>query len=338
MQKYMAEECSALGNETSMKLYGYKKFTDETYYPWTVDKDTVATNNTSENIPMFTGIERSGFTKQLKEGANNPLVIRDIFDVFTDHVSQMAAYHGYAASVKDTLRWMNYREKSEKNGFVNWITNKNAINVLTGSRQGVGYVRNLLLDINQANKSQYIGNFTDTLIGNYKAAAVGANLRVVAQQPTAYFRALNMIDPKYLMSVNPATAVKNIQKSQDECPISWWKSKGYYETNLGQPIKEIVTGIATKSEAVKDKMMAPAGWADDVTWGFLYTAVEKEQRALLKGKKVSAEEFRKAVNDRFDDMVDNTQVVDSVLHRSQYMRSTDRLNKIQTAFMAEPTK
>ena len=338
MQKYMAVDCSKQGNETSRKLYGFEKFTDPTYYPWTVDKETVPTSNTSENIPMFTGIERSGFTKQLKEGANNPLVIRDIFDVFTDHVSQMASYHGYAASVKDTLRWMNYREKQEQDGFVNWITNKKAINALSGSNQGVSYIQRLLLDINKANQSQYIGNFTDALIGNYKAAAVGANLRVVAQQPTAYFRALNMISPKYLLTVNPVTAIRNIKKSQDQSPISWWKSKGYYETNLGQPIKEIVTGIASPMEKAKDIMMAPAGWADDFTWGFLYTAVEKEQRAKYKGQNITPEEFRKAVNDRFDEMVDNTQVVDSTLHRSQYMRSNDRLNKLQTAFMAEPTK
>lgn len=338
MQKYMADDCSAQGNDTSMRLYGFKKFTDSTYYPWTVDKDTVPTNNTSENVPMFTGIERSGFTRQLKEGATNPLVIRDIFDVFSDHVSQMAAYHGYAASVKDTLRWMNYREKSSGDGFDNWITNKKAINKLSGDEGGVGYITKLLLDINQANKSQYIGNFTDRLIGNYKAAAVGANLRVIAQQPTAYFRALNQIDAKYLFTVNPATAIKNIKKSQDQSPISWWKSKGYYETNLGQPIKEIVTGIATPAEKAKDIMMSPAGWADDFTWGFLYTAVENEQRAKLRGQNVSAEEFRKAVNDRFDEVVDNTQVVDSTLHRSQIMRSKDSLNKLQTAFMAEPTK
>jgi hypothetical protein len=338
MQQYMANDCSAMGNDTSMKLYGYKKFTDDTYYPWSVDRETIATTNSSENIPMFTGIERSGFTKQLKEGATNPLVIKDIFDVFTDHISQMAAYHGYAASVKDTLRWMNYREQKKKDGFIEWITNKNAINALTGSNQGVGYINKLLLDINKANESQYIGNMTDILMGNYKAAAVGANLRVVAQQPTAYFRALNQIDPKYLFSVNPSTAVKNIKKSQEESPISWWKSKGYYETNLGQPIKEIVTGIASPMEKAKDILMSPAGWADDVTWGFLYTAVEKEQRDLHRGEKITPDEFRKMVNDRFDEVVDNTQVVDSTLHRSQYMRSADRLNKIQTAFMAEPTK
>ena len=45
-----------------------------------------------------------------------------------------------------------------------------------------------------------------------------------------------------------------------------------------------------------------------------------------------------AVSERFDDVIDRTQVVDSVLHRSQMMRSTDGLTKMYTSFMAEPTK
>lgn len=44
------------------------------------------------------------------------------------------------------------------------------------------------------------------------------------------------------------------------------------------------------------------------------------------------------VADRFDEIVDQTQVVDSVLHRSQIMRSQDKLVQMATSFMAEPTK
>ena len=338
MQKYMAVDCAKQGNETSKKLYGFEKFVDPTYYPYEVDKDTVATNNSSENIPMFTGIERSGFTKQLKEGATNPLVIRDIFDVFTDHVAGMAAYHGYAAPIKDAMRWMNYREREDKDGFVHWNTNKKAINDLTGSYDGVKYVKNLLLDLNKGRKSEYIGDFTSKAIGATKAAAVGGNARVVSQQWTSYFKALSEVDSKYLLTVNPVRAKKNIKRSQELSPIAWWKSKGYYETNLGQPLKEIVTGIATPAEKAKDLAMAPAGKVDDITWAFLYTAIENEQKDKFKGQKISPEEFRDAVNKRFDQVIDKTQVVDSTLHRSQYMRSPDTLNKLQTAFMAEPIK
>ena len=337
MQRYMATECAKAGNETSLKMFGFKKYTEENYYPWRVDPNSVSTNNASANIPRFNAIKNSGFTKQLKEGARNTLLIDDIFNVFTDHVAGMARYHGYAASLADVMRWLNYREAYMEDGKSIARKNKDAINVITGSEQGVRYIEELVLDVNQVNSSQYIGNFTEALMGNYKAAAVGANARVIIQQPTAYMRALRMIDAKYLL-VNPSKAMKNIKRSQEESAISWWKSKGYYETNLGQPLKEIVTGVASPVQKVKDAMMAPAGWADDVTWGFLYTAVENEQRAKYKGQNLTDEQFRKAVNDRFDEVIDSTQVVDSTLHRSAYMRSKDTLNVIQTAFMAEPTK
>lgn len=340
MQWYLANECSKQGNEVSNKLYGYEKFLDPRYYPWTVDKNTIDTRDSNDKAESFTGIERSGFTNALKEGANNPLVIKDIFDVFTSHVEDMASYHGYAAANKDVLRWLNYKEKSTSdNGYdVNWVTVKNAINIMTGSRSGVDYMKKLLRDLNKMEKSNYIGNFTESLMGNYKASAVGANLRVILQQPTAYLRALDVIDPKYLLTVSPAKGLKYSKVAIEQNATAMWKSWGYYETNIGKSMKEVIVGQTDAVANMQDKLMAAAGKADDITWGFLYAAVENEQRDLLKGKGLSEEEFRKAVNDRFDEVVDRTQVVDSTLHRSQLMRGTDALNKLQTAFMAEPTK
>lgn len=46
----------------------------------------------------------------------------------------------------------------------------------------------------------------------------------------------------------------------------------------------------------------------------------------------------KKTAERFDDIIDRTQVVDSVLHRSELLRSKDGLVKMEMAFMNEPTK
>ena len=48
--------------------------------------------------------------------------------------------------------------------------------------------------------------------------------------------------------------------------------------------------------------------------------------------------FYEKVGERFDQIIDSTQVIDSVLHRSDIMRSSNDLNKMITAFMSEPTK
>ena len=340
LQQYMAVECAKDGNETSMIMYGFEKFTDENYFPISTDKSYIAANNSNTSRDSLNGIERSGFTKQLVQNATNPIVIKDIFDVFTNHVSDMATYHGFAPAMKDATRWFNYKvvDKIDED-MGKWNSVQKAIKTISGEG-GTNYFTKLMQDLNGNEKSQYIGNFTDALISNYKAAAVGANIRVIIQQPTAYFRAMNTIDPQYLIgaAVSPIQAHKIGNKMREESEIAWWKSQGYFETSIGKSMKEIITGQSSLAETAKNVSMAPAGWADDLTWGVLYTAVTKEQQAKARKEHISKEELNQRIKDRFDEVVDQTQVVDSTLHRSQYMRSKDTLNKLQTAFMAEPTK
>ena len=341
LQQYMALECSKDGNEASMTMYGFEKFVDENYFPISTDKSYITANNSNTSRDSLNGIERSGFTKQLIQNASNPIIIKDIFDVFTDHVADMATYHGFAPAMKDANRWFNYKtvDKVDEN-IGRWDSVQKAIQRISGEGGSRYYVK-LMQDLNGSEKSQYIGNFTDALISNYKAAAVGANIRVIIQQPTAYFRAMNVLSPKYLMNavLSPVQAHKIGNQMREESEIAWWKSQGYFETSIGKSMKEIITGQSSIMEEARNKSMALAGWADDVTWGVLYTAVTKEQQALAKKEGgVSKEDLTQRIKDRFDEVVDQTQVVDSTLHRSQYMRSKDTLNKLQTAFMAEPTK
>ena len=56
------------------------------------------------------------------------------------------------------------------------------------------------------------------------------------------------------------------------------------------------------------------------------------------GFKPGSEESLKYCGDRLSEIVDKTQVVDSVLHRSQIMRNKDMLTQMATNFFAEPTK
>lgn len=337
LQKYMATECAKQGNEVSKKMYGFEKFNEEHYFPLTTDRNYISTNNANDTTEGFNKIEKSGFTKKIIENASNPIIIKDIFDVFTDHVSQMASYHGYAPALKDAMRWYNYTEigQIEDSEDLEYSGVKSAINKIYG-KNGQSYFTKFIKDINQVDKSQYIGNFTDKLISGYKASAVAANMRVVIQQPTAYFRAANLINPVYLTEAMLPQNIAKYSKWMSDSEIAQWKSWGYYETSIGKSLKEIVTGQNTFKDKITNAAMAPAGVADDLTWRVLYTATALEQKAKNKG--LSESELREKIKDRFDEMIDQTQVVDSTLHRSQYMRSKDTLNKLQTAFMAEPTK
>lgn len=338
MQKFLADNCSRWGNETSQKLYGYQMFEDPTYYPYRVYSQTLDTKDSTEQRDSYVAVENQGFTKALQPGAENTLMVEDIFDVFTRHVEGMANYHAYSLANKDTLRVLNYKEKVKTTGGVDYITTKEAINKICNTESGVSYLTDFLKDLNRTQRSNYKGAGLEKFMGGYKAAAVGGNVRVILQQPTAYIRALNDIDAKYLFTVNPVKALKYKEFVKEQNATALWKSWGYFESSIGRSMKDVIVGQTSIGEKIKNAAMSPAGVADDVTWGFLYLAVENEQRAKYKGQNLTAEEFREKVNDRFDEVIDKTQVVDSTLHRSAMMRSTDKLNVIQTAFMAEPTK
>jgi hypothetical protein len=112
---------------------------------------------------------------------------------------------------------------------------------------------------------------------------------------------------------------------------------GYYDTNIQRGVKEqIKHDISTKDKLV-EKSMKGAEWADKVTWGYLWNACELEVREKRKDLKVGSDEFYAEISKRLREVIYSTQVVDSVMTRSQMMRSADGKDKMLTAFASEPT-
>ncbi|MBQ9631935.1 MAG: hypothetical protein IJV04_03345, partial [Lachnospiraceae bacterium] len=204
LQKYMADECAKDGNEVTMRMYGYRKFTDKNYFPIRVDSNSTATtdrNRTGGNVSMNAVINMS-MTKNVTPHARNAVMIDDIFSVYVNHCVDMATYHGMAMPLADALRWFNYQEISEgstEDGSIMYAASvKEEIERLMG-RDGKKFFENLLEDLNGMSSRAHDDDIADKLTGAYKAAAVGANLRVAIQQPTSYLRASMAMDPKYLL-------------------------------------------------------------------------------------------------------------------------------------------
>ena len=337
MQRFMAQECSSWGNEASMLMYGYKKFNEENYYPITVDKKVLSTKNADVAQAAVNAIKNMGMTKAVVPNAQNPLVVKDIFDVYTAHVADMATYHSYAAPLADLLRVLNYKEVVEQGGYKNYDTVKDAIAKIYGDG-GIRYITNFITSVNGMERSSYINPFAG-FVSRYKASATGWNVRVLMQQPTAIFRAADVISPKYLMEgqILNKDAMEMQERTSD---MTWEKKQGNVDGVIYRSMKQTLTGATSPLDKIRDASMAPAGLADDFTWRRIYNAAYLEQRDIFRkdGKATSGKEFEDAVNDRFDEIIVRTQVTDATILRSQFMRSTDGLNRLQGAFMAEPTK
>ena len=341
MQQFMQNRCSAWGNATTMQMYGYRRFGGQHYYPIKTSGNTVDTKDQTS----YWGVKNQGFTKKTMKNARNAIVVDDIFDVFTKHVTDMASYGSYTAALSDAMKWFNYRQKAgldehmSEDEMLDILNSKTSVKAQIERAYGKEYqeyFKKLVQDINAEGTGDVQVKFVDELVGNMKAASVAANIRVAIQQPTAYFRAMAVMDSKYLLKA--LTMKPAVHEVQEKAPIAKWKSWGYFETSIGQSMKEVITDQHTFKEGLQEKSMILAQQADDITWGVLWNAVKQETKALHPDIDVNSKEFTDLCVDRYDELIDQTQVVDSVLHRSQIMRSNNGWHKMATSFMAEPMK
>ena len=323
------------GNEVTQKLYGLNKFTESYYWPIKTDNNYTRTSDaTAGDTPGLYAIKNQGFTKALQRKANNPLIINDAFDTWCDHVANMVTYNAWAIPLSDAMKWYNYHGENE-------ISTKEAIEGVYGTK-GKKFFLTLMQDINgvSAAPSQTgYGRLTKTMVRNWKVAKVGANLRVAIQQPTAYIRAAAVISPKYLtaaLAYDVGRLKQGMERAESNCAIAKWKSWGYFETNIGRTMKSVLTGERDTLDKVREISTIAAECGDKITWGTLWNACELEARD--KGMKPGSQESLDYCAARLSEIVDKTQVVDSVLHRSQIMRSKDMLTQMATNFFAEPTK
>ena len=323
MSTYLAER----GNMVSMALYGYQKFTEENYFPINVDPNYTARQLGETQVQG--SIEGKGFTKALEQNSSNPLVLYDIFSVFAKHSAEMTAYHAWLPFLKDAERVYNFRTGD---GFTGSISEQ--ISRVLGSN-GAKYFETFIADLNgQANLRNDFD--ASSLLSNYKRAAVGANLRVIIQQPTAHFRALAVIDAKYL--AQGVFTPKDWETLKRWAPIAQWKDWGYFEVNTGRQLEDIILGTDTRFEKFQQGLMAAAGKADEITWTRLWSAAQWYVKDKFREIPVGSDQFYMKAAEKFGEIVDRTQVVDSVLHRTQIMRSPSTLNKMASAFMGEPSK
>lgn len=329
LQKYASTKLSEYGNKATMEVYGVKKFTEENYWPIRTDSnDIVQEQATAEN--EVTSVSNFGMSKATKPDAKTSVVIGNAFDTFANHTVQMATYYGYLAALEDLNRIRNF-SFGIGNGSVGDILNR----VVGRGKQGSKYLQTLMNDISAGvNKGDVDITIWDNFVRNYKAASVAANLRVIMQQPTAGLRAMAMINPKYFVGIdNPAKGFKTAMKY---APIAQWKDWGYFETHTGRQIENVLFNTDTALDKAKSAGMWAAGKADSITWGMIWNACVRETRE--NNPNLNGDPLHKKTAERFNDIINRTQVVDGVLQRPQIMRASGQYTKLATSYMAEPLK
>lgn len=339
LQKLASTKLAEWGNEASMQVYGYRKFKEEHYWPIKAARDAVSAT-VEKDADNARSIKNMGSAKALTPNASNALDIGDVYDVFAQNASDMIKYATLLAPMEDINRLYNYRYRDSMGN----LTGRNVQQVLSGvyGDSAQKYWRNLMRDVQNGmvKNASATTRAVERIVGNAKGAAVGANLRVVIQQPTAYFRAAVALDPEYMVKgvKKGVTAGNGWDKARRWAPIAGIKDTSGFDQGSRYTIAREVYGTGGGVlEWLNDKSMALAGKADAVTWSKIWNACEW-QVASETNLEVGSDAYYRQVAAVFTDVIDQTQVVDGIMQRAQIMRDSDALTRQATSFMGEPLK
>ena len=336
MQRYLADTMGAKGNEVSRVMYDMDLFTDSDYIPMRSAGDYVQYIQDKANGDAK--IKNSGFTNQLNVHANNALVISSFDDVWANHVNDMALYHAFTLPLEDFQRVYNYHTQVGENGTVSQAVRGY---MDTESKR---YIEQFIRDLNGGVRPDNGSRYVNKGISLFKKGAVFASASVAIQQPSAIARAMAVIPAKHFVATT--VSKRDYAQLKKYAPVAIVKEMGYFDTGMGKTATDWINedkprgfgkklrALVTDSDYRDSVLSALPEKADELTWAHIWNACVHEAKTDFH---LTGEAAYQKAGERFSEVVDRTQVYDSVFSRSGMMRSSDNAMKMATAFMAEPT-
>ena len=336
MQRYLADTMGAKGNEVSRVMYDMDLFTDSDYIPMRSAGDYVQYIQDKANGDAK--IKNSGFTNQLNVHANNALVISSFDDVWANHVNDMALYHAFTLPLEDFQRVYNYHTQVGENGAVSQAVRGY---MDTESKR---YIEQFIRDLNGGVRPDNGSRYVNKGISLFKKGAVFASASVAIQQPSAIARAMAVIPAKHFVATT--VSKRDYAQLKKYAPVAIVKEMGYFDTGMGKTATDWINedkprgfgqklrALVTDSDYRDSVLSALPEKADELTWAHIWNACVHEAKTDFH---LTGETAYQKAGERFSEVVDRTQVYDSVFSRSGMMRSSDNAMKMATAFMAEPT-
>lgn len=338
LQKLTTGVLANYGNEASMKAYGYKKFTEQDYWPIKSAKEALH-SSPEKDRGNVRSIKNIGMAQAVKPNAATPLNIRGVFDTFADHASDMIDYAAWLCPMEDANRLYNFQFRDSEGNLVQTVKGFLEEKGGQGSQQ---YWQKLMGDIQNGINEKNFEPFSEVIVkkafSNYKASRVLFNLRVAGQQPFAWFRARDVLNHVDMVKglTSGVTKGNGWEKAVKYSPIAMRKDTGSFDVTSPYTLNDRFYGKEGFINKVNEAGGMLAEAADAFTWGKLWNACEWQVKRERPNLRAGSSEFYSATNEVFTNMIDQTQVVDGILQRSNIMRSSDRLDKLATSFMGEP--
>lgn len=328
MVAFLSTTAAEWGNAVTREMYGVEKFKEGYYIPFSVDRNFLQSDPAQSQDNR---LKLGSFTKAITQKASNALKIVPFTELWASHVEKMSDYNAFVLPIEDMTRLMNYRMDGE------------SVRATMQQRYGAqtaGYVDAFLRRLNGNGRAEHGGSWINRFISNSKGAAVTFNLSVAIQQAGAGPRAMAEISPKYVLPGIAAGFAKVPHLSQayaeieEHAPIAVEKGWGYFDTNMSRGLYDRARNTWKSRADSIGGFLAEKG--DQFNWVQIWDAVKREVKGETDLQPGTAEYWQRCA-DRFTEVVDKTQVVDSIFQRSEW--ATEKgLMKQSMNFLSEPVK
>lgn len=336
MQAYLTK-MGEKGNEVSRVLWGIDIFTEKVYFPLKSKADFTVQPNTPA---QSSSLKNDGMTKETVPNASNPIILQKFDDVWSNHVNRMSQYHGFVLPIENLNKVFGYGK---------WLDGEaKAVSTVIESRHGAAakeYISKFIDDLNGNVLRDSVKNPLASFFTNIKKTTVAMSGSTVAQQPTAIIRAMALVNPKYFVRLPHRQDFRFLKKYElikKHAPVAFVKEMGGFEAGSGRRVQDVINeslkiGWDKAKQKIDDITMFGAEMGDVIGWCAIWDAVEREVQSQHKNVDVGSQEYFKLVGDRFTKVIVYTQVFDSTLSRSGFMRSNSEIMKMLTAYGGEPT-
>lgn len=370
VQRYLSTTMGEKGNEVSLKLYGIRMYEEKYYIPILTAGIYKAKAQESQAKAQagFSTMSNAGFTKSRDTKAKSPIVLQGFMEIAAGHINEMSRYHGMVPALEDYRKVTNYSEYFDKG--TDSVSFRSAM-INAFGKNAMDYFDNLYREANSGAIVDKMEQKQKKLLSLFRKGSVAYSLSVLVQQPASLMRAYALINPKYFglhgIGAIPSgiykaatsrwnTAYKDAYKEmlQYAPGVTMAKEIGGFDAATGNSIysylldtnkkffQSMKTGNAkevagTFANKIDDNFVANLpNVADKIAWIEIWNACKRETIAKNHSLSPTSTEFMEKVGKRFTEVIQATQVYDSIFSKSPLMKSRRLSVQMAVSFMNEP--
>lgn len=344
-------EVTNYAREAYDTIYGIDMFPDDNHLGVRFVGDNETKNDTGKNNAENPVQNDPGFLNEVDNDNDDNknsgksvdtgqvLIIGNFFEDSAYKISELIKIAAYKKAEYDFKRAYNMgiKEETDDENVVKISAPKLVIRE-SYTNGTADYISEFMKDLDDAFELPDKGweAFVQRSIANYKKSVIGFGPRVMLQQPTAIIRAYSEINPKYINYADLRHTRSLYKEMMEHSPIAVWKSYGFNDVDLAHSLTDI---LMNKEFSLYDRYTMGVYGGIDLygNWTLIWNGVKREV-ADIGMYKQGTNEYWEAVNERFTDIINKTQVVDSPFNRVKVMRNPTSFIKMTTAFMSEPLK